>query len=192
MLQPPLFKEDLDIRTILIVINPPKKISDHVRMLKDEIAARHGTFDSYYSTPHITVTNFQIMEYRVENVLPEVFERASQINPFEMVISGFSSFMKPNKNTFYMKTFSSSYHELVPKAFKAIKKEIVKTTKFYVVSKPHLTIAKGLSDDLFRKIRQEYGSKTFSDLFEVQSLTVLKYMWRDQKYQKVGEIELGK
>lgn len=189
-LQPSLFKEDLEIRSLLIVINPPKAISEYVSGLKDEIVQKHGSFDSAFSIPHITVCHFPILEQRIEKILAQITERISVLNSFTLTVSGFSSFANASKKTFFMKVIGNDLYDNLKSEFKAINKEIIKTKKFSLTHKPHITVAKSLNAELFRKINSQYGSDRYEMEFEVNSLTVLKYIWQEKKYHKIEEINL--
>ncbi len=187
-IQLPLFTEDIRVNEFLILIEPPKNVIDYVSILKKELKEEFGSFKSEKSKAHITVSNFLVTQKRMDHVLSKIERRISLFSTFEMRLQDFRTF--DSGNTFYIGVEPSHTYNSIINEFKALKKEVVKTAKFYSSTTPHLTIARKLDSNVFIQIQQRYLEKPFRYTFDVQKLTVLTRSQSNQKYEIYCHINL--
>ncbi|MGN8226512.1 2'-5' RNA ligase family protein [Gracilimonas sp. BCB1] len=186
--QLPLFTEDLRVNEFLILIEPPKNVADYVTILKKELKEEFGSFKSEKSRAYITVSNFLVTQKRMDEVLAKVQTRVSLFSSFELKLQSFKIF--ESGNTFYIGVEPSHPFNTMINEFKSIKKEVVKTTKFYSGTTPHLPIARNLDSRVLRQIKYRYLQKPFYYTFDVKKLTVLTRSHKNEKYELYSQINL--
>ncbi|MCP9292754.1 2'-5' RNA ligase family protein [Gracilimonas sediminicola] len=187
-IQLPLFTEDIRVNEFLILIEPPKNVTDYVSILKKELKEEFGSFKSGKSKAHITVSNFLVTQKRMDDVLAKVQRRVSLFSTFEMRLQDFRVF--ESGNTFYIGVQPSHTFNSLISEFKSIKKEVVKTTKFYSSETPHLTIGRNFNTKVFRQIKDRYLEKPFFYTFDVRKLTVLTRSNSKENYELYSHINL--
>ncbi|WP_421774612.1 2'-5' RNA ligase family protein [Gracilimonas sp.] len=186
--QLPLFTEEIRVNEFLILIEPPKNVNDYVSILKKELKDEFGSFKSDKSKAHITVSNFLVTQKRMDDVLSKIQRRVSLFSTFEMRLQDFKIF--ESGNTFYIGVEPSHSYNSMINEFKALKKEVVKTAKFYSSTTPHLTIARKLDSDVFKQIRERFLEKPFYYTFDVKRLIVLTRSSAKESYEFYSYINL--
>lgn len=187
-IQLPLFKDEVKVNECLILIEPPRNVVDYVSILKRELQDEYGDFLSGNSRAHITIRNFLVAENRIDKVISTIGKKLSLFPKFEMQLKGFSTF--DVGRTFFIGVEESKSFKYLAKEFETIKKEVVKTTKFYNSNTPHVTIARKLTTKAFKKIKEKYISKPFYYTFDVERLIVLKRNDSKKKYEFHSYINL--
>lgn len=187
-IQLPLFKDEVKVSECLILIEPPRNVVDYVSILKKELQDEYGKFLSGDSKAHITISNFLVSDNRTDKVLSTIDKRLSLFPKFELQLKGFSTF--DTGRTFYIGVEQSRAFAYLTNEFESIKKEVVKTTKFYSSKTAHVTIARKLSPQAFNHIKDKYISKPFYYTFDVERLIVLKRNSTKVKYEFHSYINL--
>lgn len=187
-IQLPLFTEDIRVNEFLILIEPPKNVIDYVTILKRELKEEFGSFRSEKSEINITVSNFMVTQKRMDHVLSEIQRRVSLLSAFEMRLQDFKVF-EP-ENTLYIGVKPSYTFKTLVNEFRLLKKEVVKTTKFFSSETPHLTIGRKLDQRIFDQIKQRYLEKPFYYTFDVRRLKVLTRSSAKEKYEVYSHIQL--
>ena len=186
--QLPLFKEDIKVYGFLILIEPPKNVIDYVSIMKREIRDEFGSFESENSKAHITVSNFVVTQKRMDEVLSGINRRISRFSSFELRLQNFRTF--ESGNTFYIGVDQSHSFNCLINEFTSIKKEVVKTTRFFISDTPHLTIARKLNPKAIGELKKRYLEKPFYYTFDVKRLTVLTRSNSKEKYEFYSYINL--
>ncbi|MAL16391.1 MAG: hypothetical protein CL670_10560 [Balneola sp.] len=189
-MQLPLFREDVKISEVLIVIEPPKEIVEYIALLKKEISEEFGDFTSRYSTAHVTVNDFLVADERMKPVLSAIEKHISEFKAFSIRLNGFSSF--ENGNTIFVNVeVPDSYNSLIDE-FEILRQEVVKTKKknFYNSRTPHITIANQLANSSFKELKKRFSPIHFNHEFSVEKLVILKRDKNLGKFEHIGDINL--
>jgi 2'-5' RNA ligase len=186
--QLPLFTEDIKVKDFFILIEPPKNVIDYVSILKKELKEDFGLFDSEKVKAHITVSNFLVTQKRMDDVLAKIQRIVSLFSTFEMRLQDFKVF--ESGNTFYIGVQPSYTFNSLTNEFQSIKKEVVKTTKFYNNEPPHLTIARNFNTKVFSQIKDRYLEKPFYYTFDVKKLTLFTRSNAKENYEFYSQINL--
>jgi 2'-5' RNA ligase len=188
-MQLPLFLEDVKVSEVLILIEPPKEITEYVTLLKKEIREEFGEFKSSGSKAHILVNDFLIMEERLDPTLSVIEKHLSKFNSFRLQLNGFSSF--GNSNTVFINIEASDAFNHLIDEFEILRQEVIKTKKFSHTKSPHITIASKLNKQAFKELRRRFEPLHFNHEFEVDKLAVLRFDKEQNKYEHLRDIKLS-
>ncbi len=158
-----------------VAIIPPEPLKKQIQELKYFFAKKYSTRKSLNSPPHITlIPPFDLDMFDENKVKAQLEIFAKTIIPFQIIINGFGSF-KPN--IIFLKIENceqlSLLHRQLDEVFHLDCKTKEKRNKIF---SPHITIAfRDLSSTMFLKAWENYATKAFHALFNVENLFLLKH-----------------
>lgn len=183
-LQPALFQYHL-------VASPGREVYERVMEIKQSFSGKYNQPLAEKTKPHITVSNFVVME-RMETTLIRWMQRAvAGQESFVVLLNNYSGF--PGRAIFLRVQNPDPFRELAHR-LKVITSYIREYNcpppKF--VNHPHMTIAKGLSPEVFEKALRDFARQEFAATFSVKELLLLrkKYGNNYERYKEVAVLNL--
>jgi 2'-5' RNA ligase len=165
---------DTKIYEYLLIIPPSNAVSGKVTKIKIIFSEIHGCKNAAKLTPHLSVINFlqhESMEFRIIGC----FEKFTQyINPFPIDLNGFGEF--PN-HTIYVNLSAAEPVINIVKDMRAKFRHILKISdslKPKFITRPHLTIARGMTEEQHQTIWPIYKKEHFTDSFIASEMILIK------------------
>jgi 2'-5' RNA ligase len=171
--QAPFFQGSI-VKEYLLVINPGDHVGQQVMEEKVNFFHRYGAKVAIKTTPHITVANFLAKEEMEDTLLRWMHRIISSHRIFPVALNNFSGF--PNAHTIYLRVQDHQPFKQLAKELKVIDELVISNglPKAYLISNPHMTIARRLGKLVYDKAMPEYSKKDFHAEFEVKELLLLK------------------
>ena len=166
-------KFQYDLCEYLLVVNLPNRIGWDVEDIKRGFAVSHGDFAGMEALPYISVLNLILHRSQEEEILHRLKKQLFRIDGFDVLLDGFGFF--DAGNSFHIQVDSRGAIESLHNFLLAdlhVKRVLMSSANRSF--KPHLTIGKKLTDTQFRNAYHEYRHQRYTNLFRVDSLTLLK------------------
>ncbi len=167
----------------LFVFSPHENIIGKVRSMKQFCAGMIGSFETLHSKAHITFQPFPRKKpFWIEPIVSKLEKEFSLLPPITLQMNGFGIFTNGDHNTIYGRL------KLTPSAdewFKDVRRSLkLKKTE------PHITIAKSLTQQEFKRLWPHFGNRDWSDAFVIDKLTILQRetIGHDRGWTKVKDI----
>jgi 2'-5' RNA ligase len=170
----------------LIILSPADNISNHIKSLKDLSAGIIGEYDSHYSRAHISVQAWPRKKpVWIEPLIPKLERDLQTLPPLMMDINGFNYFDQQEFQTVYAKLVSTPQSKIW---FKLLRR-FFSTPPF----EPHITIARSIPFEDFKKLWIEFKDKPFNSQLKVDKLTILRRetIGYDKSYKLFKEISFN-
>jgi 2'-5' RNA ligase superfamily len=146
--------------------------------MEEKLLGEQKQFSTDYAVavrnkPHITVAAFQAGEI-MEDTLIRWLERICNHHPtFELTLNNYSGFPP---HTIYLRIQEPQPFARLMQQLQAID-EFIRSSgcpPANLVSRPYLSIAGGLTEQVYNKAMPDYSRRTFHDTFPVRELVLLK------------------
>ena len=185
----PQARLERDVRAeYLLVIYPYGELHDQLLDEQQQFATEYGLgYGSQTTTimsgrpagppvgnkPHITVAAFQASEVMEETLIRWIQRICNRHRSFDITLNNYSGFPP---HTIYLRVQD-------PKPFRELMQQLRAIDDFIrssgcppvnLVNRPYLSIAGGLTEQVYNKAMPDYSRKTFHGAFEVQELVLLK------------------
>jgi len=167
----------------LIVLTPPESINTIVKNLKDFSYHKIGEYESRHSKPNITVQPWpRKRAVWIEPLIPKLVRDLQGLPPLVMDISGFDFFDQQDRQTIYVKLNTTA----LTKVWFKLLRRFFNTPPF----EPHITIARNITIDDFKKLWPDFKSREWNAQFQVDKLTILRResIGHDKSYKIFKEI----
>ena len=170
------FSQDSDTKIFeyLMIIPPSDSVSGKVTEIKIIFSEVHGCKNAARLTPHLTMINFlqrESMEFRIINC----FDKFTQyIDPFPIELDGFGEF--PHHSIYVNLSSAEPVVNLV-KDMRSKFQRILKISDFLkptFTTKPHLTIARGMTEEQHQTVWPIYKKEEFNESFIADEMILIK------------------
>jgi len=177
------------VQEYLLVINPNNIVNEKIETERKLFKNNYNSGLSVGAHPHISIAAFLAKEEMEEELILLIQRVCNRHNSFNVSLNDFSG-LRPN--TIYIKVKN-------PKPFKDLKTSLKLVDDFLkeegclpikYSGKPHLTVARKIVEHVYRIAIQEYGSRSFKELFLASELVLLKRDSQIDKCKTVGVFEL--
>jgi DNA polymerase-4 len=153
----------------LLVLSPPSNVWNEVVKIKKDFSSQYCFPKAEKLKPHITLANFRIEEDREELIIDAINELCLNQPPFEVRLRNYNFFPY---HTLYINVEKKSF---IIDFVKTLKKKLsLPGSRARFSFNPHLTIARGLTQEIFLKAKQHYEGKEFEASFIINSIVLLK------------------
>ena len=155
----------------LLVIYPggelEEKLLDEQQQFADDYAIK------VRNKPHITVAAFQAGEVMEDTLIRWIQRICNHHGSFDLTLNNYSGFPP---HTIYLRVQD-------PEPFRDLMQQLRAVDEFIrssgrppakLISRPFLSIAGGLTEQIYNKAMPDYSRKTFHDTFHVGELVLLK------------------
>lgn len=170
----------------LLVANPDEIIYNKIMEVKQAF------FDTYHqkiaikTKPHITVANFLARESMEETLIRYVHRICSQHTSLEVTLNNYSGFPP---HTIYIRVQDHAPFRQLASQLKVIDQYVQSNgcPEVRLIFRPHLTIARGLDNNVYNKAMLDYSQKTFHETFQLTELVLLK---RNNQFDKCKQVNV--
>ncbi|MEO5999728.1 MAG: 2'-5' RNA ligase family protein [Chitinophagaceae bacterium] len=157
----------------MLVLHPSETINEKLLVEKQEFYRQYGEKIAIKNKPYITVANFLAKE-AMEDTLSRWLQNICNMQPsFELTLNNYSGFPP---HTIYVRIQDAApLHSLTHQL--KILDDFIRSSDcppLQTKSKPHITIARQLSMEVFDKALKEYSQKDFHESFMVKEMVLLK------------------
>lgn len=157
----------------LLVARPDENV--YLRIAEE----KQSFFDVYKekiavkTKPHITIACFLAKEVMEETMIRWMQRIISNQTQFTVLLNNYSGFPP---HTVYLRIQDHQPFKQLASSLKVIDQYVRGNDcpAMKLVTHPHLSVARGLSKDIFEKAIIDYAQKSFSDSFEVSELVLLR------------------
>ncbi|WP_234567287.1 2'-5' RNA ligase family protein [Rhodohalobacter sp. 614A] len=190
-----ILTEKKQIYQFLVVFDLPKWVDKYVIQQKEDFAERFGSFPSRTSIPHMTIAQFPYWVQDQDTILALLQDALYRLKPLQIELNGYDSFSR-NSKVIYIHVDESEDLQKLRGPFNRIKQLYNYTNKdFFIFKKPHVTIARGLQEDVFEEAKRDYIPRRYRSSFVKSKLKVLRREIIDPqtfgKYEEVCDLVLG-
>jgi 2'-5' RNA ligase len=157
----------------LLVIYPSGELQEKLLDEQQQFSADYGLQMTVRNKPHITVAAFQAGEIMEDTLIRWVQRICNSYKSFELTLNNYSGFPP---HTIYLRVQD-------PHPFRQLMQQLRSIDEFIrssgcppanLITRPFLSIAGGLTEQLYNKAMPDYSRKTFHDSFQVDELVLLK------------------
>jgi len=157
----------------LLVIYPNGDLQEKLRDEQQQFSTDYGLQMTVRNKPHITVAAFQAGEIMEDTLIRWVQRICNSYNCFELTLNNYSGFPP---HTIYLRVQD-------PHPFRQLMQQLRSIDEFIrssgcppanLITRPFLSIAGGLTEQVYNKAMPDYSRKTFHDSFRVDELVLLK------------------
>src|SRR5258708_27949459 len=168
---------DLRRAEYLLVIYPYGELQDKLLDEQQEFCSNYFSADyglqmKVRNKPHITVAAFQAGEPMEDTLIRWIQRICSRYNSFDITLNNYSGFPP---HTIYLRV-------LDPQPFRELMQQLRAIDDFIrssgcppvnLIDRPYLSIAGGLTEQVYNRAMPEYSRKDFHDTFHVKEMVLL-------------------
>jgi 2'-5' RNA ligase len=157
----------------LLVIYPGGDL--HEKLLDEQrlFSSDYGLAGNVRNKPHITVAAFQAGEEVEETLIRWIQRICNRQESFDIMLNNYSGFPP---HTIYLRVQDPLPFGQLMEQLKAID-DFIRSSgcpPVNLMRRPYLSIAGGLTEQIYNKAMPDYSRRTFNDSFRVEELVLLK------------------
>ena len=170
----------------ILVARPDQNVCDKVGQEKQVFFDTYKQGVALQNPPHIKIANFHANESMEETVIRWIQRICSQHKSFLVSLNNYSGFPP---HTIYLRIQDHN-------PFKQLADQLVVIDEYVrsngypqarLVYRPHVTIAKGLGNNVYDRAMSDYSQKTFHETFMMEELVLLK---RNNRFDTCKQVNL--
>lgn len=157
----------------LLVIYPHGDLKDKLLEEQQQFSTDYGLQVTVRNQPHVTVAAFQAGEPMEDTLIRWIHRICNRYQSFDLTLNNFGGFPP---HTIYLRVQDAQpFHDLMQQ-LRAIDDYIRSCgcPPVNLINRPFLSIAGGLTEQVYNKAMPDYSRKTFHDTFHVDQLVLLK------------------
>ena len=157
----------------LLVIYPYGDLQDKLLEEQQQFSTDYGLQVTVRNRPHITVAAFQAGEPMEETLIRWIQRICKSYRSFDLTLNNFSGFPP---HTIYLRVQDPQPFRELMQQLRAID-EFIRSSgcpPVNLINRPYLSIAGGLTEQVYNKAMPDYSRKTFHDSFHVDQLVLLR------------------
>lgn len=157
----------------LLVIYPYGDLQEKLLEEQQQFSTDYGLQMTVRNRPHITVAAFQAGELMEDTLIRWIQRICNRYSSFDLTLNNYSGFPP---HTIYLRVQN-------PEPFRELMRQLRAIDDFIrsngcppvnLISRPYLSIAGGLTEQVYNKAMPDYSRRTFHDSFHVEQLVLLK------------------
>lgn len=157
----------------LLVVHPDSGVYRRIVEEKQSFYNEFKEKSAVKTKPHITVANFMAKE-SMEETLIRYIQRVCNLNErFTVTLNNYSGFPP---HTIYLRVQNEKPFQQLARELKPVNTYVSSCScpPMKLISRPHLTIARQLSEEVYFKALTQYAHKSFHESFVVNELLLLR------------------
>jgi len=157
----------------LLVIYPYGELNDKLLEEQQQFLSDYGLSMKARNRPHITVAAFQAGEQMEETLIRWIQRICRRHERFSITLNNYSGFPP---HTIYLRVQDPQPFRQLMQQLRAID-DFIRSSgcpPVNLISRPYLSIAGGLTEQVYNKAMADYSQKTFHESFQVEELVLLK------------------
>lgn len=157
----------------LLVAHPDNKVFNKVMEEKQSFYDEYKENVAICTKPHITVANFFAKESMEDTLIRWIQRICSQQQSFTVTLNNYSGFPP---HTIYLRVQNEQPFQRLTKDLNVVNAYINSCScpPMKLISKPHVSIAGNLPEEVYFKALIQYAHKSFHESFAVSQLYLLK------------------
>ena len=170
----------------LLVIYPYGEIHEKLLMEQERFLHDYGLSMKTANRPHITVAAFQAGEQMEETLIRWIQRICRRHASFDITLNNYSGFPP---HTIYLRVQDPQPFRELMQQLRAIDDFITSSgcPPVNLVTRPYLSIAGGLTEQVYNKAMPDYSRRTFHGSFPVDQLVLLK---RDHSFDACRTVNI--
>lgn len=179
-----------DLHEYLLVAHPDVEVNEKIVAEKQFFHHEYKEKGSAKTQAHITIANFLAKESMEETLTRWIQRICSQQQSFTVTLNNYSGFPP---HTIYLRIQNEQPFQKLANDLKVLNAYVnscacppVKT-----ITKPHLSIAGKLPEDIYFKALTQYAHKSFHESFVVKELLLLKRKHQFEDGKKINVFGLS-
>ena len=157
----------------LLVGHPDAGVYNKVMEEKQLFSAEYGEEIAIKTKPHITVANFLASEAMEPTIIKWIQRICGTQQSFAVTLNNYSGFPP---HTIYLRVQNPHPFQQLAKQLKTVD-EFIRASACppaRLISRPHLSIARKLNEEVYNKAMADYAQKTFHESFMLEELLLLR------------------
>lgn len=157
----------------LLVIYPHGELHDKLLEEQQQFLSDYGMSMKTRNRPHITVAAFQASEQMEETLIRWIQRICRRHESFPITLNNYSGHPP---HTIYLRVQDPQPFRQLMEQMRAID-DFIRSSgcpPVNLISRPYLSIAGGLTEQVYNKAMADYSRKTFHESFQVEELVLLK------------------
>ncbi|HWK05494.1 MAG TPA: 2'-5' RNA ligase family protein [Puia sp.] len=157
----------------LLVIYPTGDLHDKLLDEQQQFSSDYGLPALLRNKPHITVAAFQAGEVVEDTLIRWIQRICNRHTSFDITLNNYSGFPP---HTIYLRVLDPQPFRQLMQQLRAID-DFIRSTgcpPVNLINRPYLSIAGGLTEQVYNKAMPDYSRKTFHGSFGVDELVLLK------------------
>lgn len=157
----------------LLVIYPYGELFEKLVEEQQQFLSDYGLIMKGRNRPHITVAAFQAGEQMEDTLIRWIHRICRRNERFEITLNNYSGFPP---HTIYLRVQDPQPFRQLMQQLRAID-DFIRSSgcpPVNLISRPYLSIAGGLTEQIYNKAMADYSQKTFHESFLVEELVLLK------------------
>lgn len=181
-----LARGNRDFWEYLLVVHPDAGLNEKIREEKKYFYETYKEEIAVKTQPHITVANFLAKEEMEETLIRWIQRVCNTQTCFTTVLNNFNGFPP---HTIYLRVQNPQPFKQLAKALKVIDPFIRSNDcpPAHFIMSPHVTIARGLSEEVYTSAIADYARRSFHADFTVQKLVLLR---RRDQFDKCRQVNV--
>lgn len=174
-----------DLRKYLIVAQPDSDVSNRVMEEKQSFYDAYKEKAAINTKPHITVSSFLAKESMEDTMIRWIQRICSQQKSFTAILNNYSGFPP---HTIYLRVQDEQPFQKLRKDLAVINTYISSCSNAPVKidSRPHVSIARSLPEEIYFKALIHYAHKSFHESFAVNKLYLIKKEHPDDEGKSIN------
>lgn len=170
----------------LLLISPPLHVKNEIMKIKTDFYEKYHHVQAIKSKPHNTLINFGFNAAFEEQLISGVDEVVKFHSSFDIKLNGFSHF---KTHTIYIRVETEAPAVNLVRSLHSTLN--LPTSQSFFAWKPHVTIAKGLDEKIFKSAMPDFEKKSFEASFLTTSILLMKRERTFARYEIVKEFQLA-
>ena len=157
----------------LLVIYPYGDLQDQLLSEQQQFSSDYGLHMIVRNKPHITVAAFQAGEPMEDTLIRWIQRICNRHRSFDITLNNYSGFPP---HTIYLRVQDPLPFRELMQQLRAID-DFIRSSgcpPVNLINRPYLSIAGGLTEQVYNKAMPDYSRKTFHGTFQVDELVLLK------------------
>ncbi|WP_157580881.1 2'-5' RNA ligase family protein [Segetibacter koreensis] len=170
----------------LLVAHPNEDVCNRVMAEKQSFYSRFNEKIAIKTRLHITVSSFLAKEAMEETIIRYLQRICNQQSAFDVMLNNYSGFPP---HTIYIRVQNPQMFKQLTRELKAVNSYVHSCScpPVKLVTSPHVSIARSLSEEVYFKAMMEYSQRTFHETFTVDELVLLR---RSNQYDSCKPINV--
>jgi 2'-5' RNA ligase len=168
----------------LLLAHPDAAVNEQVLVEKNYFFNEYRQPIAIRTKPHITIANFLAKEEMEQTLLRWIQRVCDNQSRFVTMLNNFSGFPA---HTIYLRVQNHQPYKELAKGLKSIEQYVRSNDcpPVHLVSTPHLTIARHLSEEVYEKAIKDFSQRLFHASFSVDNLLLIKRRHQREAFQHV-------
>ncbi|OJW56814.1 MAG: hypothetical protein BGO55_27615 [Sphingobacteriales bacterium 50-39] len=157
----------------LLVIYPYGELFEKLVEEQQQFLSDYGLLMKGRNRPHITVAAFQAGEQMEDTLIRWIHRICRRNQCFDITLNNYSGFPP---HTIYLRVQDPQPFRQLMQQLRAID-DFIRSSgcpPVNLISRPYLSIAGGLTEQIYNKAMADYSQRTFHESFQVEELVLLK------------------